>query len=340
MLVDVRVDEIQNGLLFFGKHGDVLYPNTCMAVKCPVSEDKDESGIALVLVLILMALLSLLAAGLLTAVSTETRIADAYTSEAQLLYLAEAGIEHGRELVRQGFEPSIQNRAFSDTAGREVGRYSVTLLHSDPLMLRSVATVKNARKTIDVRLRKTGFPWVPDAITLDEGPLAEGLDPRLLSPGGLEQIVQGILRNATDVFVPGWGEVTGLGIIGSAEDYRTVAVEGDCELVNVTGYGLLLVRGDLTVSGTLFWNGLILVIGQGVMRASEGATGGISGAVFLARTRQADRSAENLLGTVLETRGPVTFALDAGALSIQRNDSEFERANKPFPYVATTYREF
>jgi hypothetical protein len=237
--------------------------------------------------------------------------------------------------------PFIENKTLTDANGRETGRYSLVLVHTNPLTLRSIGRVGSARKTIDVRLRKTGFPWVPDAITLDEDiPLADGVDPRLASPAGLERIVQGILRNATEVFTPSWDEVLQLGSMGSSEDYRTIVVEGDCEFANASGYGTLLVRGDLRVSGSFAWNGLVLVIGQGVVHSSEGAVGLISGAVFLARTRQADRGAGNLLGTPLETRGPVTFDVDPEGVSVQRNDPEIELANRQFPYVATSYREY
>jgi hypothetical protein len=307
---------------------------------------KPQCGIALVLVLMILALLSLLAAGLLTAMTTETRITDNYRTEAQLLYLAEAGIEEGREIIRQGLvmaspTPFIDNRIFVDTSGRAAGTYSVTLVRDSPLTLRSVGRLASASKTIDVRLRKTGFPWVPDAITLDEDiPLADGVDSRLATPEGLEQIVRGILRNATDVFRPPWGEATYLGAIGSPADYRIVVIEGDCEFANASGYGTLLVRGDLTVSGFFSWNGLVLVIGQGMMRSSDGAAGQISGAIFLARTRQTDRDGGNPLGTLLDRRGPVSFNLSPEFITVQRSDSDIDLANKRFPFVVTTYREY
>ena len=361
MLGDILINEIQNGLLFLGKHGDVLYPNTCMAVKCLVvsrcsgsswrSNDVNrlnlERGIGLILALIMLALLSLFAAGLLTAITTETRIADNYRTEAQLLYLTEAGIEDGREALRQGlvvdaFPASfIENKLFIDAAGRDVGRYSLTLIRDNPLTLRSVGVIGNAKKTIEVHLKKTGFPWIPDAITLNEEiPLPDGVDQRLASTDGLERIIQGIVRNATDVYGPACCESIQLGATGSPADYRIVVIDGDCELANAYGYGMLLVRGNLTVSGSFGWNGLILVIGQGVIRASEGATGSISGAVFVSRTRDTDRGFSSPLGSLLEARGSVTFTLPPEAVTIQRSDPDIDLANRRFPYVVTTYREY
>ena len=154
----------------------------------------------------------------------------------------------------------------------------------------------------------------------------------------MERIVEGILRHATDVYRPASGDAVNLGPIGSPSDYRIVVVEGDGQFSHTSGYGLLLVRGELEMSGTVSWNGLILVIGQGVMRASERTAAGISGAVFLTRTRADDRTPQSA-GNAAGERGPVTFDL-AGGLDRSRKRGEIERANQRFPYVPTRYREY
>ena len=46
------------------------------------------------------------------------------------------------------------------------------------------------------------------------------------------------------------GAGVSLGPIGSPSDYRIVVVNGDCEFESATGYGILLVRGDLELNGT------------------------------------------------------------------------------------------
>ena len=96
----------------------------------------------LILALIILALLSLLVAAMLTAVTVEVWIGDNFARETQLVYLAEAGIEEGREqlqTIRWFARPSHSSRMrrCSTPRGREAGRYSVTLLRSDPLTLRS-----------------------------------------------------------------------------------------------------------------------------------------------------------------------------------------------------------
>jgi len=166
------------------------------------------------------------------------------------------------------------------------------------------------------------------------------VDAQLGTPEGLEQLIEAITRHATDFYHPALGETVNLGSVGSPSDYRVVVVDGDARFGNESGYGLLLVRGDLEVYGSFLWNGLILVMGQGVMHAADGATGAISGAVFLTRTRAVDRSVDNPLGTLLLFRGSVTFDLPAGSTTIGWSEAEMERANQRFPYVLTAYREY
>jgi hypothetical protein len=136
------------------------------------------------------------------------------------------------------------------------------------------------------------------------------------------------------------GEEVRLSEIGSASDYRVVVVDGNAAIDNAAGYGLLLVRGELELQGTVLWNGLIVVIGQGVMRASAASVVGISGAVFLSRTREDDRSAENPLGTLLPQRGPITLDLPAVTTTIGWSAQEQELANRRFPFIPMTWREY
>jgi hypothetical protein len=312
-----------------------------MVVK-PIS----EKGIGLVLALMILAFLSMLVAAMLTAVTLEVWVGDNYRAETQLVYLTEAGIEDGREAMRlnpvkPSSTPFLDSKPLLDATGREAGRYSVTLVRAAPLTLRSSGVIGTARKTIDVRLRKSGFPWLPQGITLNEDvPLPPGVDAQLGTPEGLERIVEAITRHATDVYHPALGETVNLGSVGSPSDYRVVVVEGDTRFGNESGYGLLLVRGDLEVYGSFMWNGLILLIGQGAMHADDGTTGAISGAVFLTRTRAEDRSVDNPLGTPLQWRGSVTFDVPAGSTTIGWSEAEMERANQRFPYVLTAYREY
>ena len=73
---------------------------------------------------------------------------------------------------------------------------------------------------------------------------------------------------------------------GSSTDYTTVYSDTDnppnnqgLKLQNVTGYGILLVKGDLTLGGGFQWNGIILATGSVTL---DGGGGGINiqGLVF------------------------------------------------------------
>jgi hypothetical protein len=305
-----------------------------------------QKGIGLVLALLILALLSLLVAAMLTAVTVEVWVGDNFRTEAQLVYLTEAGIEEGREALSVApvvppAVPFIRDEPLFDTTGRDAGRYALTVVRAEPLTLRSSGVLGTARRTVEVRLKRAGFPPLPDAVTLNEDiPLPAGVDLRLQNPETLERIVDGIVRNATDVYNPAVGTAVTLGPVGSPSDYRVVVVQGDCELEGGPGYGILLVRGELGLNGTPSWNGLVLVIGQGVMRATPTTTAWISGAVFVTRTRAGDRAALNPLGTLLASRGPVTFEIPDGSLAMDHNPVEMDLANRRFPYIRTTYREY
>ena len=54
-----------------------------------------------------------------------------------------------------------------------------------------------------------------------------------------------------------------------------------------TGYGLLVVTGNLKYDPDASWQGVILVIGQGNFVSTKNGTGEIDGAVFIAKTRDA-----------------------------------------------------
>jgi hypothetical protein len=296
-----------------------------MAVKC--SDRKSEKGVGLVLALLMLLLLSLLGAAVLTATTVDLWIGNNYRTATQLLYLTESGIEDGREVLRQGIPeasstPFIKDKPLVDTSGREVGFYSVTLTRRDPLTLQSTGVIGSARKTIEVRLVKAGFP--------------ESSASAPATPAGADRIVEGILRNATDTFNPASGETVILGPVGSPQDYRVVVVNGNCQFGGAAGYGILLVRGDLIFQDNFTWNGLILAIGQGVIRVAGPpytTAGWIVGGVFIARTRDP-------FGAVLGELGEPVFDSAGNSISVEQSPDEIERANRRFPYVPVSYREF
>jgi len=117
-------------------------------------------------------------------------------------------------------------------------------------------------------------------------------------------------------------------------------VTGGVNLGPGFGYGILLARGDLRVTGSFTWNGLILIIGQGALHWNGAGDGSINGGLFLARTRANDRSSENPLGTLLSSRGEITADFNgARGSGIHYNTSLIEAANQALPYNPIAIRE-
>jgi len=108
-------------------------------------------------------------------------------------------------------------------------------------------------------------------------------------PNGLTQL---ILQNASEVVQ---GPATSLPDYGTATAPVVAYVNGDLALGSVSGYGILVVTGNLALAGNTNWRGIILVIGQGTMSVSGGGNGEYDGAVLLAKTRDAQG---NLLATL------------------------------------------
>jgi Tfp pilus assembly protein PilX len=114
------------------------------------------------------------------------------------------------------------------------------------------------------------------------------------SPAGLDAVAQTIIQNA-DATVPtttGSAERTFLSNLVSSGAMSstsplTVIVNGDLDLTgwNHTGYGLLLVTGNLTYDPDASWSGIVMVVGQGTVIGWKGGSGEFDGAMFVARTR-------------------------------------------------------
>lgn len=137
------------------------------------------------------------------------------------------------------------------------------------------------------------------------------------TPSQLDAIVQTIVQNA-DVILPSGPvsyplpTVTGFALTSlgmTSSNPLTVVVNGNLDISNWSknGYGLLLVTGTFTYDPDTNWNGIVLVIGQGVVNNSQnGQYKQINGAMFVAQTRD---SSGNLVAPKLGGAS-VTF-LDA-----------------------------
>jgi Tfp pilus assembly protein PilX len=185
-----------------------------------------------------------------------------------------------------------------------------------------------------------GNPSPPPA---DVGVIDTLLDSRLRTPFRLERLVDSIVENATDRIRPGWGGTTSLGNMGTSSDYRVVVVDGNCVLGSITGFGILLVRGNLSLTGSFRWNGLVLAIGQGSIASAGTVSGTISGGVVVARTRADDRNPANELGTILATPGRVDVDFSGSGSSLQLENpgaAGMDLVNQKFPYLPIAIREY
>lgn len=160
------------------------------------------------------------------------------------------------------------------------------------------------------------------------------------SVDGLESIVEGMEQTATTVYDPPFGGSTAISDIGSSTDPEIVVVNGDMTFGPGDGYGVLVVRGALTLSGNFNWTGIILVIGQGEIYWNGGGNGNISGGILLAKTRDT-RTADNILGPVLATRGEVIADFNGGGGNGVSFDScSLTDAEEGFPYVPIAWTEY
>jgi hypothetical protein len=172
-------------------------------------------------------------------------------------------------------------------------------------------------------------PWTPQS--------PSGLPLTLQTPSGLDAMVQAITATADKVVT---GPVTqsdanNIFPAGMSLMNPTVTVVTGDLTINAwhnTGYGLLLVTGQLKYDPDASWDGVILVIGKGVFVSNQNGTGRINGTVFVANTRDA-------AGNLLQTLGPASFSQTAGGYGI-RYSSNFVRSTQALlPYQVLSFHE-
>jgi hypothetical protein len=105
------------------------------------------------------------------------------------------------------------------------------------------------------------------------------------SPSALNAMVAAIANGADVTYTCGIGSpCTGSGPYGTDTAPQITYVNGDFNFGSNTGSGVLVVTGALNITGNSSFNGLILVIGQGVINENGGGGGQFNGSIFLAKT--------------------------------------------------------
>jgi Tfp pilus assembly protein PilX len=136
------------------------------------------------------------------------------------------------------------------------------------------------------------------------GNVSSQLDTTQQTPAQLDDLVNLLMENATEIVsgpastLPDYGDAQHPVIAVVTGANNGAGGTGDFTLGgSVTGYGILVVTGNLTFQGTAGWNGVVLVIGQGSVTESGGGTNEFDGAFFVAKTRDAAGNELNTLGT-------------------------------------------
>ncbi len=101
------------------------------------------------------------------------------------------------------------------------------------------------------------------------------------SPQQLNNLVA-LIANSADVQLTCPIGTPCTGSYGTDANPQITYVNGDLNLTG--GAGLLVVTGTLTASGHPSFDGLIMVIGQGIMSFSGGGSGQLNGSIFIANT--------------------------------------------------------
>jgi len=133
-----------------------------------------------------------------------------------------------------------------------------------------------------------GWPDIQD--------VSSGLSTSLNTPQGLEDVLSTITPYANGTYASGTTTCSGAGCWGTSGAPKINVFNGDCNLGNGTGYGILIVRGNFSMQGNGAFYGLILVVGQGTMTFSGGGNGSINGGIIVAKTRDAGGSVLGSLG--------------------------------------------
>ncbi|HTQ62808.1 MAG TPA: pilus assembly PilX N-terminal domain-containing protein [Candidatus Solibacter sp.] len=162
--------------------------------------------------------------------------------------------------------------------------------------------------------------------------------PNIQTVQSLDQISQIVFQNA-DATLAGPATEANLPAAMSNSNPMTIAVQGDFHLGSgFTGYGLLLVTGNFTYDTGSNWNGIVLVIGQGSVAATENGAGGtFNGAMLVAQTRDS-------LGNLLPGPhpGPATFTDTVGpnvGRGIIYNCSWIKSSQAPITYKVLSFHE-
>ena len=143
-----------------------------------------------------------------------------------------------------------------------------------------------------------------------------------------------VVQNAADSVLNGPRTEGDLPGAMSASNPMTIYVNGDLSLTGFTGYGLLVVRGNLTYDGASGWKGIVVVLG-GTMEevGSLDSNGEFDGAVILANLATGGG------GGGLTLIRPTYVVSSPGGRGIYYDACWVNAAEKPYTYKVLSFRE-
>ncbi len=163
------------------------------------------------------------------------------------------------------------------------------------------------------------------------------------NPGQLNNLIAALAAGADNQLTCGIGGVLPTGVSTasagcSVGTYGTDAapqityVNGDYNLTG--GSGVLIVTGTLGATGRSSFNGLVLVIGQGIFSESGGGNGQFNGSLFLANT-----NSHTSPFSQLSTLGPSSFAWNGGGTNGIQYNSCWANIENDLHYQVVSSRE-
>ena len=140
---------------------------------------------------------------------------------------------------------------------------------------------------------RTGNYVGVDGTTPDVSDVSSTLPQNLQTVQSLQNLVGDLKNDVTQPVIN--GPARNPANMGSLNAPQIIYVNGDLTLTgNQVGYGILIVTGTLTATGTTGWNGLVLVVGTG--NAQVDGTTTWNGAMLLANTNAGVLGSLNVLG--------------------------------------------
>ena len=197
-----------------------------------------------------------------------------------------------------------------------------------------------------VRSQYTGLAAAPDVANV----ILSGTFPSSLqTPSKLDNLAQTIIANADAIAPPGGGNASASDLTAllasvsnptgmSSTNPMTVVVSGDLDMTgwHNTGYGLLLVTGNLNYDPDASWQGIVLVIGKGTVTGSRSGSGEFDGAFFVAKTRD---SSGILLPDPNLGKASVTFATNMGGNGFRYSSCYIKAAQPTASYKILSFHE-